>query len=123
MALSPSLSRPRTDLKRTSLISSVASDQVFPLWDLKLSGIIYWFVNIFWQLLTVIQGLSQIAPFLCNSVCTVLALVQRYTAKLSSMLSAKRFQPWVIDLYQLLMNGDYIGCQTQTEGFVCYLLE
>ncbi|KAF0901996.1 hypothetical protein E2562_011824 [Oryza meyeriana var. granulata] len=41
----------------------------------------------------------------------VLVLVQSYTASLSSILTAKRFQPSVTDLDQLLFNGDYVGYQ------------
>ncbi|CAN6172847.1 unnamed protein product [Urochloa humidicola] len=41
----------------------------------------------------------------------VLVVVQSYTANLSAMLTAKRLRPLVIDLYQLLRNGDYVGYQ------------
>ncbi|CAL5044116.1 unnamed protein product [Urochloa decumbens] len=41
----------------------------------------------------------------------VLVLVQSYTANLSSMLTAKRLQPSVTGLDQLVRNGDSIGYQ------------
>ncbi|KAE8768661.1 glutamate receptor 2.8-like [Hordeum vulgare] len=41
----------------------------------------------------------------------VLILVQSYTSSLSSMLTAKRLLPWVVDLDQLQYSGDFVGYQ------------
>uniref|UniRef100_A0A8R7V0Y0 Ionotropic glutamate receptor C-terminal domain-containing protein n=1 Tax=Triticum urartu TaxID=4572 RepID=A0A8R7V0Y0_TRIUA len=41
----------------------------------------------------------------------VLILVQSYTSTLSSILTANRLRPWVIDLDQLQRSGDFVGYQ------------
>ncbi|TVU12250.1 hypothetical protein EJB05_45885, partial [Eragrostis curvula] len=58
---------------------------------------------------------SPLSKFVVVIWCfVVLVIVQSYTANLSSMLTAKRLQPSVTNLNQLMLNGDYIGYKDGT---------
>ena len=55
------------------------------------------------------KWLSKFA--LINLVLLVWLLEKLYSASLTSMVTARQLQPTVVDLNQLISNGDYIGYQ------------
>ncbi|KAL6846530.1 hypothetical protein ACP4OV_023978 [Aristida adscensionis] len=56
------------------------------------------------------QWLSKFA--LINLVLLVWLLEKLYSASLTSMMTVRQLQPTVVDLNQLIANGDYIGYQS-----------
>lgn len=65
------------------------------------------------------EGLSKFA--LINFVLLAWLLEKLYSASLTSMLTVRQLQPTVVDLNQLISNGDYIGYQSGS--FVSDLLK
>ena len=49
---------------------------------------------------------------LINLVLLVWLLEKLYSASLTSMMTVRQLQPTVVDLNQLISNGDYIGYQS-----------